>query len=47
MTKRTLLPQAEGKFERFKMEVASDTGLDNIDHTNEHIGDIPSSTVEK
>ena len=30
MSKRTLVPGAMGKLEKFKMEVAEDMGLNNI-----------------
>lgn len=47
MTKRALVPQAEGKLERFKMEVAEDMALDNIASKNVSMGDVPSNTVNK
>lgn len=47
MTRRALVPQAEGKLERFKMEVAQDMALDNIASKDVYMGDIPSKTVNK
>jgi small acid-soluble spore protein D (minor alpha/beta-type SASP) len=47
MTKRALVPQAEGKLERFKMEVAEDMALDNIASKSVSMGDVPSNTVNK
>ena len=47
MTKRALVPQAEGKLERFKMEVAEDMALDNIASKIVYMGDVPSNTVNK
>ena len=45
MTKRPLVPQSEGKLERFKMEVAQDMALDNIERKNAYMGDIPSNGI--
>lgn len=47
MTKRTLVPEAMGKLEKFKMEVAQDMGLDNIESKNVYMGDVPSNAVNK
>jgi len=47
MTKRTLVPGAAGKLEKFKMEVAEDMGLGNIESKNEYMGDVPSGVVNK
>ena len=47
MTKRTLVPGAAGKLEKFKMEVAEDMGLNNFESKSEYMGDVTSSTVNK
>lgn len=47
MSKRTLVPEAMGKLEKFKMEVAEDMGLGNIQNNNVYMGDVPSNTVSK
>ena len=47
MTKRALVPQAEGKLERFKMEVTEDMALDSIASKKVYMGDVPSNTVNK
>ena len=47
MTKRTLVPEAAGKLEKFKMEVAQDMAIDNIESRNAYIGDVPSGIVNK
>lgn len=48
MTKRTLVPEAMGKLEKFKMEVAEDMGIDSFfDNKNAYMGDVPSKAVNK
>ena len=47
MTKRTLVPEAAGKLQRFKMEVAEDMALDNIESRKVDMGDVPSNIVNK
>ena len=47
MTRRPLVPQAEGKLERFKMEVAGDMALDNIERENAYMGDVPSNDINQ
>lgn len=47
MSRRTLVPEAMGKLEKFKMEVANDMGLDNIESRNAYMGDVPSNVVNK
>ncbi|MGH4122091.1 MAG: small, acid-soluble spore protein, alpha/beta type [Clostridium sp.] len=47
MTKRILVPGAVGKLEKFKMEVAEDMGLGNIESKSEYMGDVPSEIVSK
>ncbi len=48
MTKRTLVPSAEGKLDKFKMEVASDMGIDSFfDDKNPYMGDVQSNAVNK
>lgn len=47
MTKRVLVPGAEGKLQRFKMEVTEDMALDNIESKNVYMGDVPSNIVNK
>ena len=47
MSRRTLVPEAMGKLQKFKMEVANDMGLDNIDSRNEYMGDVSSNVVNK
>ncbi|GCD10934.1 alpha/beta-type small acid-soluble spore protein [Clostridium tagluense] len=47
MTKRTLVPEAMGKLEKFKMEVAEDMGLGDIENKSVYMGDVPSGIVNK
>lgn len=47
MSKRTLVPEAMGKLEKFKMEVAEDMGLNNVQNKNVNMADMPSQTVNK
>lgn len=47
MSRRVLVPGTEGKLERFKMEVAEDMALSNIESKNAYMGDVPSNTVNK
>ena len=47
MARRTLVPGAAGKLEKFKMEVAEDMGLDNVANRNVDMGDVPSNIVNK
>ncbi|APC40353.1 alpha/beta-type small acid-soluble spore protein [Clostridium estertheticum] len=47
MSRRVLVPEAMGKLEKFKMEVANDMGLDNIQNHNADMGDVPSNIVNK
>ena len=47
MSKRTLVPESLAKMERFKMEVAEDMGLNNIESKNVYMGDVPSNSVNK
>ena len=47
MTKRILVPGSVGKLEKFKMEVAEDMGLGNIESSNAYMGDVPSGMVNK
>ncbi len=47
MTRRPLVPQAEGKLERFKMEVAGDMALDNMERENAYMGDVPSNDINQ
>ncbi len=47
MTRRTLVPGAAGKLEKFKMEVAEDMALDNIASRNVDMGDVPSNEVNR
>lgn len=47
MTKRILVPGAVGKLEKFKMEVADDMGLGNIESKSVNMGDVPSGIVNK
>jgi len=47
MTRRTLVPEAAGKLEKFKIEVAQDMAIDNIASRNVYMGDVPSNTVNK
>ncbi|MBU3183112.1 alpha/beta-type small acid-soluble spore protein [Clostridium psychrophilum] len=47
MSRRTLVPEAMGKLEKFKMEVASDMSLDNVVNNNVDMGDVPSNIVNK
>ncbi|MCB2306832.1 alpha/beta-type small acid-soluble spore protein [Clostridium estertheticum] len=46
MSRRVLVPEAMGKLQKFKMEVANDMGLDNIQN-NADMGDMPSNIVNK
>ena len=47
MSRRTLVPEAMGKLEKFKMEVANDMALDNVSSKNVYMGDVPSSEVNR
>ena len=47
MARRTLVPGAAGKLEKFKMEVAEDMGLDNVANRNVDMGDVPGNIVNK
>ncbi|MBZ9687036.1 alpha/beta-type small acid-soluble spore protein [Clostridium estertheticum] len=47
MTKRILVPGSVGKLEKFKMEVAEDMGLGDIESKNAYMGDVPSGVVNK
>ncbi|MFT5873200.1 MAG: small acid-soluble spore protein D (minor alpha/beta-type SASP) [Clostridium sp.] len=47
MTKRTLVPEAAGKLEKFKMEVAEDMALENFQSKNVYMGDVTSNAVSK
>lgn len=47
MTKRILVPGAQGKLEKFKMEVAEDMAIGNIESKDVYMGDVPSNTVNK
>lgn len=48
MTKRTLVPSAAGKLDRFKMEVAEDMGIDSFfDNKRPDMGNVPSNSVNK
>jgi small acid-soluble spore protein D (minor alpha/beta-type SASP) len=48
LSKRTLVPSAEGKLDRFKMEVAEDMGIDSFfDGKSPYMGDVPSNAVNK
>ncbi|MBU3160268.1 alpha/beta-type small acid-soluble spore protein [Clostridium frigoris] len=47
MSRRTLVPEAMGKLQKFKMEVANDMALDNIYSRNVYMGDVPSKEVNK
>jgi len=47
MSRRTLVPEAMGKLEKFKMEVANDMALDNIQSKNVYMGDVPSNEVNR
>jgi small acid-soluble spore protein D (minor alpha/beta-type SASP) len=47
LSKRTLVPEAMGKMEKFKMEVAADMGLDDIESKDGYMGDVPSKFVNK
>ena len=47
MTKRTLVPEAMGKLEKFKMEVAEDMGLTSFESKNVYMGDVTSNAVNK
>lgn len=47
MSKRPLIPGAEGKLEKFKMEVAKDMSVENNMKKHENMGDVPSSMVNK
>jgi small acid-soluble spore protein D (minor alpha/beta-type SASP) len=47
MARRTLVPGAAGKLEKFKMEVAEDMGLDNVANRNVSMGDVPSNEINR
>lgn len=47
MSRRTLVPGAAGKLEKFKMEVAEDMALDNVASRNVDMGDVPSNEVNR
>ena len=47
MSRRTLVPGAAGKLEKFKMEVAEDMALDNVASRNVYMGDVPSNEVNR
>jgi small acid-soluble spore protein D (minor alpha/beta-type SASP) len=47
MTKRPLIPAAKENLEKFKMEVAEDMGLDNIESKYIYMGNVPSNIVNK
>jgi len=47
MARRTLVPEAAGKLEKFKIEVAQDMAIDNIASRNVYMGDVPSNTVNR
>jgi small acid-soluble spore protein D (minor alpha/beta-type SASP) len=47
LTKRTLVPEAAGKLEKFKMEVAEDMALENFQSKNVYMGDVTSNAVSK
>ncbi len=47
MSKRILVPGSVGKLEKFKMEVAEDMGIGNIESKSEYMGDVPSGIVNK
>lgn len=47
MTKRPLIPAAAGELEKFKIEVAKDMALENIESKNQYMGDVPSGVVSK
>ncbi|MBU3113163.1 alpha/beta-type small acid-soluble spore protein [Clostridium lacusfryxellense] len=47
MSRRTLVPGAAGKLEKFKMEVAEDMALDNVASRNVNMGDVPSNEVNR
>jgi len=47
MSRRALVPEAMGKLEKFKVEVAQDMAIENIERRNENMGDMPSNIVNK
>ena len=47
MSRRTLVPEAIGKLQKFKMEVANDMGFENIESKNADMGYVPSNIVNK
>jgi len=47
MSKRKLVPEAAGKLEKFKIEVAEDMAIDNIASRNEYMGNVPSNAVNR
>jgi len=47
MARRTLVPEAAGKLEKFKIEVAQDMAIDSIASRNVYMGDVPSNTVNR
>ena len=47
MARRTLVPGAAGKLEKFKIEVAEDMAIDNIASRNEYMGNVPSNAVNR
>jgi len=47
MARRTLVPEAAGKLEKFKIEVAQDMAIDNVANRNVYMGDVPSNTVNR
>ena len=47
MSRRVLVPEAMSKLEKFKMEVANDMSLENIDNKNVYMGDVPSNLVNQ
>ncbi|HEY8889075.1 MAG TPA: alpha/beta-type small acid-soluble spore protein [Clostridium sp.] len=47
MSRRALVPEAMGKLEKFKMEVAQDMAIDNIQSRNVNMSDVASNAVNK
>ncbi|WP_298845280.1 alpha/beta-type small acid-soluble spore protein [Clostridium sp.] len=47
MSRRTLVPEAMGKLQKFKMEVANDMAMDNVHSRNAYMGDVPSNEVNR
>lgn len=47
MSRRTLVPGAASKLEKFKMEVAEDMALDTVANRNVYMGDVPSNEVNR